>query len=47
MVASPAAAEAVGAPIAAEILSYGQIGGVDATLHERPAEAIKVALKKA
>ena len=47
VVASPAAAEAVGAPIAAEILSYGQIGGVDATLHERPAEAIRVALKRA
>ena len=47
VVASRSAAEAVGAPIAAEILSYGQIGGVDPTLHERPAEAIKVALKKA
>ncbi len=31
----------------AEILAYGQIGGVDATLHERPAEAIRVALKLA
>ena len=47
VVASRSAAEAVGAPIAAEILSYGQIGGVDPTLHERPAAAIKVALKKA
>jgi len=47
VVASRSAAEAAGAPIAAEILSYGQIGGVDPTLHERPAEAIKVALKKA
>jgi acetyl-CoA C-acetyltransferase len=37
----------VGAPIIAEIISYGQIGGVDATLHERPAEALLVALKKA
>ncbi len=41
------AAEASGAPIVAEILAYGQIGGVDATLHERPAEALMVALKKA
>ncbi|MFV2073969.1 MAG: acetyl-CoA C-acetyltransferase [Thermoanaerobaculales bacterium] len=41
------AAEASGAPIVAEILAYGQIGGVDATLHERPAEALLVALKKA
>ena len=47
IVASRSAAEAVGAPIRAEILSYGQIGGVDPTLHERPAEAIKVALKRA
>ena len=47
VVASRSAAEAVGAPIAAEILAYGQIGGIDPTLHERPAEAIKVALKKA
>ena len=47
VVASRTAAEAVDAPIAAEILAYGQIGGVDATLHERPAEAIKVALKRA
>ena len=41
------AAEASGSPIVAEILSYGQIGGIDATLHERPAEALLVALKKA
>ena len=40
------AAEAAGTPILAEILAYGQIGGVDATLHERPAEALSVALKK-
>ena len=40
-------AEAAGAPIMAEILAYGQIGGVDATLHERPAEALRVALKRA
>ncbi len=47
VVADRGAAEASGAPILAEILAYGQIGGVDATLHERPAEALAVALKKA
>jgi acetyl-CoA C-acetyltransferase len=41
------AAEASGAPIVAEILGYGQVGGGDATLHERPAEALSVAMKKA
>jgi acetyl-CoA C-acetyltransferase len=47
VVADRDAAEASGAPIVAEILAYGQIGGIDATLHERPAEALAVALKKA
>ena len=47
VVADRGAAEAAGLPIQAEILAYGQIGGVDATLHERPAEAIRVALKQA
>ena len=47
VVADRDAAEASGAPIVAEILSYGQIGGIDATLHERPAEALLVALKNA
>lgn len=47
VVADRAAAEAAGLPIIAEILSYGQIGGIDPTLHERPAEAIRVALKHA
>ncbi|MFQ5522331.1 MAG: acetyl-CoA C-acetyltransferase [Acidimicrobiia bacterium] len=47
IVADRFAAEASGAPVLAEILAYGQIGGVDATLHERPAEALAVALKKA
>ena len=47
MVADRDAAEASGMPILAEILAYGQIGGVDATLHERPAEALAVALKRA
>ncbi|CAN5752286.1 acetyl-CoA C-acetyltransferase [soil metagenome] len=47
VVADKAAAEATGMPILAEILAYGQIGGIDPTLHERPAEAIRVALKQA
>jgi len=47
VVADKDAAEAAGSPVLAEILAYGQIGGVDATLHERPAEALLVALKKA
>lgn len=47
VVAERQAAEAAGAPILARILAYGQIGGVDATLHERPAEALRVALKRA
>ena len=41
------AAEAAGSPVLADILAYGQVGGIDATLHERPAEALQVALKKA
>ncbi len=47
VVADRSAAEAAGAPVLAEILAYGQIGGGDATLHERPAEALLVALKRA
>ncbi len=47
VVADADAAEASGAPVVAEILSYAQIGGPDATLHERPAEALALALKKA
>jgi acetyl-CoA C-acetyltransferase len=47
VVADRDAAEASGAPVLAEILAYGQIGGIDATLHERPAEALAVTLKKA
>jgi acetyl-CoA C-acetyltransferase len=34
-------------PIVAEILGYGQVGGPDATLHDRPAEAMRMALKRA
>jgi acetyl-CoA C-acetyltransferase len=47
VIANAAAAEAEGLSVLAEILAYGQIGGVDATLHERPAEALRLALKKA
>jgi acetyl-CoA C-acetyltransferase len=47
VVADRAAAEALGLPIVAEIVSYGQIAGPDATLHERPAQALQVALKRA
>jgi acetyl-CoA C-acetyltransferase len=41
------AAGAGGLPLLARIIAYGQVGGPDATLHERPAEAIQVALKRA
>ncbi|NNF62948.1 MAG: acetyl-CoA C-acyltransferase [Acidimicrobiia bacterium] len=47
VVADRAAAEAAGLPVLAEILAYGQVAGPDATLHERPAEAMRVALKRA
>ncbi|MCB2223524.1 MAG: acetyl-CoA C-acyltransferase [Actinobacteria bacterium] len=47
VVADRAAAEAAGMPIVAEILGYGQIAGPDATLHERPAQAMEVALARA
>jgi acetyl-CoA C-acetyltransferase len=47
VVAHRDAAEAAGLPMLAEIVSYGQVAGPDATLHERPAEAIDVALKRA
>ncbi len=47
VVADRDAATAAGLPIVAEIISYGQTAGPDATLHERPAEAIRVALKRA
>ena len=46
VVADRAAAEAAGLPIIAEIVGYGQTAGPDATLHERPAEALRVALKR-
>ena len=47
VVADRQAAEAASMPILAELVSYGQVAGPDATLHERPAEALKVALKNA
>jgi acetyl-CoA C-acetyltransferase len=47
VVADRRAAEAAGLPILAEILAYGQTAGPDATLHERPAEALHVACKRA
>lgn len=47
VVANPETAKAIGAPVLAEIIAYAQIGGTDATLHERPAEALDLALKKA
>ena len=47
IVADRKAAGAAGLPIVAEILGYGQVGGPDATLHERPAEALRMALKRA
>lgn len=47
VIADHQAAEAAGMPILAEIIAYGQVAGPDATLHERPAEALRVALKKA
>ena len=47
VIADRAAAEEAGLPIIAEILSYGQVAGPDATLHERPAEALEVALDRA
>jgi acetyl-CoA C-acetyltransferase len=47
IVADRAAAQAAGLPIVAEIVSYGQTAGPDATLHERPAEALDKALATA
>ena len=44
VVADRAAAEAAGLPILAEIVAYGQAAGPDATLHERPAQALEKAL---
>jgi acetyl-CoA C-acetyltransferase len=46
VVADRDAAIAAGLPVIATILGYGQVGGEDATLHDRPAEALRLALKK-
>ncbi len=47
VVADPEAAAAAGLPVIAEILAYGQAAGPDATLHERPAQALQIALDRA
>lgn len=47
VVADSAAADAAGLPNLATIRGYGQVGGEDATLHDRPAEALRIALKRA
>ena len=47
VIADRAAAEAAGLPILAEVVAYGQAAGPDATLHERPAQALERALAKA
>lgn len=47
VVAEAAAADAAGLPVLARIISYGQIGGRAATLHELPAEAMRLALERA
>ena len=47
IVASEGAAADLGAEPLAEIVAYGQIAGPDATLHERPAQAIDAALDRA
>ena len=47
IVASEKAAAELGVEPIAEIVAYGQIAGPDATLHERPAQAINAALHRA
>jgi acetyl-CoA C-acetyltransferase len=47
IVAEREAADAAGLPVIAEIVSYGQVAGPDATLHERPAEALRATLEHA
>jgi len=47
VVADREAAAAAGLPILAEILGYGQMAGPDATLHDRPARALGIALDRA
>ncbi len=47
VVADRSAAEALGMPVIAEILSYGQTAGPDTSLQAQPANALRIALKKA
>jgi len=47
VIADREAATAAGLPILAEIVAYGQAAGPDATLHERPAQALEQALARA
>ena len=47
VLADSAAAAAAGLPVLATIRGYGQVGGSDASLHDRPAEAMRIALKRA
>jgi acetyl-CoA C-acetyltransferase len=47
VVADPEAAADAGLPNIAEVLAYGQAAGPDATLHERPAQALQIALDRA
>lgn len=46
VIADEDAARAAGIPVLASIVGYGQTAGPDATLHERPAEALRLALKR-
>jgi acetyl-CoA C-acetyltransferase len=46
VVADEQAAAAAGLPVLAKILAYGQAAGPDATLHERPAQALQNALDR-
>ena len=47
VVADRQAAEALGMPVVAKILAYGQTAGPDTSLQAQPANAIRIALKKA
>jgi acetyl-CoA C-acetyltransferase len=47
VVADGDAAEALGMPVVAEILAYGQTAGPDTSLQAQPANAVRIALKKA
>jgi acetyl-CoA C-acetyltransferase len=47
IVMSKAKAEALGAPVLAEIVGYGQVAGPDASLLHQPSNAIEKALEKA